>query len=312
MSYEDIEKYSTLFLKNPIETNAINLLRCIRCNNLFHLGIYIGEYLIEKFPFVVDIKDEYSIMAYYLNKHAEAFDNLQDCLDYKGLTKDSSWKILFNQHFSIDHICNRYIHYDKDIIHSIVNRKKSNLPLISFSITTCKRFDLFEKTINSFLNCVKDIHLIDFWFCVDDNSDDDDRKQMQSLFPWIQYYMKTGQEKGHRNSMNIIWNKLNEVKPKYWIHMEDDFLFHRKMNYIEEGIKALNSNECSKENVKQVLFNRNYGEIIEHCNSRGHVSISNDLDVTGDIVMHKHCDDVFNYMNCHYWPHYSFRPSILN
>ena len=34
--------------------------------------------------------------------------------------------------------------------------------------------------------------------------------------------MKTPKEKGHRESMNIIWNIISEEKPTYWIHMEDD------------------------------------------------------------------------------------------
>ena len=45
--------------------------------------------------------------------------------------------------------------------------------------------------------------------------------------------MKNNEEKGHVKSMNIIWDKLNELKPKYWIHLEDDFIFHTKMDYIK-------------------------------------------------------------------------------
>ena len=48
-----------------------------------------------------------------------------------------------------------------------------------FSITTCKRFDLFEKTINSFIQCCKDVLLIDKWLCIDDNSSDTDREKMK-------------------------------------------------------------------------------------------------------------------------------------
>ena len=185
---------------------------------------------------------------------------------------------------------------------------------IMITFTTCKRVDLFKQTVYSILNNWDDVKSIGTWFCVDDNSSNEDRNRMRTLFPWIEYYMKTGEEKGHRNSMNIIWNKLRDTKPKYWIHMEDDFLFHRKMNYIKEGINALKSQGCTTQNVKQILFNRNYGEIIDDYNSRGHVSITDGCGdgVNENIVMHKHCDGVFNYMNCHYWPHYSFRPSIID
>jgi len=194
------------------------------------------------------------------------------------------------------------------------SKKTSDSIMITF--TTCKRLDLFKDTVYSILNHWMDVKSIGIWFCVDDNSSEEDRSRMQSLFPWIQYHMKTASEKGHRNSMNIIWDKLKETKPKYWIHMEDDFLFHRKMNYIKEGINALKSPGCVTQNVKQVLFNRNYGEIIDHYNSRGHVSVSDGCGGGGggdeNIVLHKHCDGAFNYINCHYWPHYSFRPSIID
>ena len=185
-----------------------------------------------------------------------------------------------------------------------------NTDSIIITFTTCKRLDLFKQTVYSMINHWNDIKKINFWFCVDDNSCDEDRNQMRSLFPWIQYYMKRSEEKGHRKSMNIIWDKLNELKPKYWIHMEDDFLFHRKMNYIDEAVNALNSDGCIKNNVKQILFNRNYGEIVDSYNSRGHISLQNNID--NDIVLHNFCEGNFNYINCHYWPHYSFRPSIID
>jgi GR25 family glycosyltransferase involved in LPS biosynthesis len=179
---------------------------------------------------------------------------------------------------------------------------------IFISFTTCKRLDLFKETVYSMLNHWNDIDKIDYWFCVDDNSSDEDRKQMKTLFPWINFYMKPEEEKGHRNSMNIIYNKLKKIKPTYWIHMEDDFLFHKKLYYIYDSISALNNQHCIDNNVKQILFNRNYGEIVENYNSKGHII----NEYNSDIVLHKHCNGQFNYTNCHYWPHYSFRPSLID
>ena len=79
------------------------------------------------------------------------------------------------------------------------------------TFTTCKRLDLFKQTINSILNHWTDKDKIDYWFCVDDNSSETDRIEMKELYPWIEYYLKTYEEKGHRKSMNIIWNKLNNI-----------------------------------------------------------------------------------------------------
>ena len=181
--------------------------------------------------------------------------------------------------------------------------KNKPKPKILISFTTCKRFDLFKKTINSILNNWTDVDLIDYWFCVDDNSSNDDRKMMKNFYKWIDFYNKTPDEKGHRNSMNIIWDKLNELKPDYWIHMEDDFLFHEKMDYITTSIKYLN--ELKSQNIHQILFNRNYAETISDYKIVGH------LPYNDEIVIHEHKNGTFHYSNCHYWPHYSFRPSMI-
>jgi len=175
---------------------------------------------------------------------------------------------------------------------------------VFLSITSCKRLDLFKQTMNSILVHWLDLDKIDYWFCVDDNSSEEDRKEMCGLYPWLDYYMKTETEKGHRTSMNLIWNKLKELNPTYWIHLEDDFLFHSKMNYVTESINILNT--VKHENIRQVLFNRNYGEVISHYNSKGHLPIAT-LD---SAVLHDYKQGHFPYTNCHYWPHYSFRPSL--
>ena len=183
----------------------------------------------------------------------------------------------------------------------IKNKKPSKSPKIILTMTTCKRFDLFQQTVNSITNTWTDIDVIDYWFCVDDNSSQEDRNQMKRKYNWIDYYMKGPEEKGHRKSMNIIWDKLNELRPTYWIHMEDDFRFHCRTDYIKTGIKYLEGN------IKQVLFNRNYGEQIKDYAISGHTPFG----ATQEIVLHDHKSGSFNYPNCHYWTDYSFRPSII-
>ena len=180
-------------------------------------------------------------------------------------------------------------------------------PTIFLSFTTCKRFDLFQQTINSLLNHwpKEEIDKIDYWFCVDDNSSEQNRGYMTKLYHWIDYYMKTPEEKGHRQSMNIIFNKLKELKPTYWIHLEDDFLFFDKMSYISDSLSLLE--KLKEMGVNQILFNRNYGETIKDYNILGHMACKED----DSVAIHGYKIGQFPYPNCHYWPHYSFRPSLI-
>ena len=271
-----------IFINNKLEHNLLKL-------------------TISNFIFYMDLLDkdteENVLQLFY------AFDNILYNMSVKGELMETNMITVWNKLFdTCKHI----------LVKPLVSKnsfKNSNNPTILLSFTTCKRLDLFTQTVNSMLNHWLDISKIDYWFCVDDNSSSSDRSKMKKLYPWIQYYMKTENDKGHKKSMNIIWDKLKELKPTYWIHMEDDFLFHNKMNYIKDSINALKNKKIVSQNVKQILFNRNYGEVIGDYNVLGHETI----DAKTSIVLHNFENNKrSNYLNCHYWPHYSFRPSLVD
>ena len=200
--------------------------------------------------------------------------------------------------------------------YNAVTQNKSN-PKIMFSVTTCKRYDLFEKTMNSFLNACTDSDLIDHWLCVDDNSSDEDRKKMQKNYPFFEFVWKDQSQKGHWISMNIIRSKAIEYECTYDLHMEDDFHFIQKRNYLTESIKIMKENQ----KIGQVLFNKNYAEV-ELYKRRipgGHIKSTKDgmryliheyyppgsADYDKFIERHK------GEGTCGYWPHFSFRPSVV-
>jgi len=201
----------------------------------------------------------------------------------------------------------RKLGYDnKDIINKLVAKtKKNNKIKIILSITTCKRYDLFTATINSFLRNCLDIEMIDYFFCVDDNSSEDDRKNMQEKYPFFNYYFKTEEEKGHLKSMNIIWDKLSNYKSTYWIHLEDDWLFFKPMNYIQRSISFLEDKNNKDNKIHQILFNKNYGEVVENYNLVGGRRID------GECLLHIKDEPNLFGPNSAYWPHYSFRPSMM-
>ena len=229
-------------------------------------------------------------LFYSVDNIISKFDNIED-------RHIKIWNFMFDK---IKHKLTQ----KKELLDFPSNPIKCKKPWIIITFTTCKRFDLFKQTLNSILNNWEDYNKIDYWFCVDDNSSKEDREKMKEQFPWIDYYMKDLNEKGHRKSMNIIWEKLNTLKPKYWIHMEDDFLFHKKMPYIKKGIEGLT--KFKNENIKQILFNRNYAEIISGYKIKGHKKLSDEFSI------HDHNHEQHSYPNCHYWPHHSFRPAIID
>ncbi len=182
-------------------------------------------------------------------------------------------------------------------------KSKKNDVKIFLSITTCKRLDLFKQTMNSILNTWLDINKVDYFFCVDDNSSEKDQEFMKDKYPFFKFYLKTNEERGHRTSMNIIWKKINKLKPTYWIHLEDDWLFFKEDNYVQRSVNILE--KYASNNIHQILFNRNYAELYSGWNINGGKLLGN------GVLQHEKRDDVVG-RNCAYWPHYSFRPSMVN
>jgi len=196
-------------------------------------------------------------------------------------------------------------------MNNIINRQPVKFPVITLTITTCKRYDLFQRTIDSFLECCTDCHLIDRWLCIDDNSSDEDRKKMKKRYPFFDFYFKNESEKGHPKSMNMI---RELVDTPFIFHMEDDWEFISKQPYISLCLDVLSQSP----NIGQCLINKNYIETISQ-NIIGGIKKK----TTGgtDYLIHEYCASENDYetffkthgkgLHCAYWKHFSFRPSLL-
>ena len=286
-SFHTIFKYANVNAKYSLEIG-------LKENIVYNLKFYIDyiEYTVENLQFFYDyitfVKNIYKQKGSVVKDIVETTNKLVERFT-PCLTRYDANNILYLT-------TNLNKKTDDDGRHDIV-----------LTITSCKRLDLFQKTINSFLNNCSDINKITYFFCVDDNSSSEDREQMRKLYPFFNFYFKTSGEKGHRKSMNIIWNKLNELKPRFYLHLEDDWLFIRKRGYVTDSISFLERFES--EGIHQILFNKNYAEVINDFNLVGGKLADEDEDE--DIKIHIKDEPNLNGSNCAYWPHFSFRPSVI-
>lgn len=301
------------FLLYQQESDALELLKNTRCSGLHNLAVFLGKFFEKQFPYSVDIKHEYALSNYFLNNYENAFDIFQTLLNFKNISEEIAKVALFNAHFSIDHIENKYIHYNPDKVHAIARRPLKVFPLVTVTVTTCKRLDLFTQTMNSFINCCEDIDMVDEWICVDDNSSTEDREKMQKLYPFFKFYMKDQSSKGHPQSMNII---KSMVKTPFVFHMEDDWKFFDKRRYVSECLDVLADNP----KIGQCLLNKNYAETEGdiailggefHQTKTGLRYYIHEYVATEEQKKIWHKKHGNKGIHCNYWPHFSFRPSLL-
>ena len=248
------------------------------------------------------IQNTFHNLQFFLDHIPKTMEYLQFVLDYVELVRSKGICLQDAQNA----VLQRYIRSCDSLLTSVLSSSRNIIPKkcrvrVMLTITTCKRFDLFQKTVRSMLATWTDIEEVDYFFCVDDASSKEHREAMIQQFPFFTYYMKTEEEKGHRESMNIIWNKLHEVKPDYWIHLEDDWLFFRRKAYVKESIALLTKYES--QDIHQVVFNRNYGVIYQDLDRVGGIDL-------GDAILHEKREGLVG-KNCGYWPHYSLQPSMV-
>lgn len=291
--------------------NVISVMEAMGEEKNYDLAYAIGNHFCRIFPRHHRLLELTAIAAEGTKKYSIAYD-LYTQLVNQTIKQSLIQKYITQQQAVVKHIVNDYNFYPKDIILSLCRKMPNPLPLITFTITTCKRFDLFEQTMNSFLNCCTDVEKIDSWFCVDDNSSEEDREKMKSRYPFFTFYLKTKEEKGHPQSMNII---QREVKTPFIFHMEDDWKFYEKRAYLTECLDVLSS----APNICQCLLNRNYAEVPADVDIIGGVWNST---ASGTVyVVHEHTKNNTEQQqflekyrggkNCSYWPHYSLRASLL-
>lgn len=230
-------------------------------------------------------------------------------------------EVLFNKYrhlYSLQQICrendysidSKFTFYNPEKINEItIKNKQKNRHYITFTMTTCKRIDLFKRTMDSFINCCEDIDMIDRFIVVDDNSSEEDRKEMKTLYPFIDFFWKSPEEKGHAKSLNMI---IQLVKTPYIFNIEDDWEFFIKDTYIRKCLDVLESNP----KYGQCLINVNYAEISVDYTVVGGI-LNNTINGIRYMV-HEHysgqeLEEFYKRkqgLSSVYWPHFSLRPGL--
>jgi GR25 family glycosyltransferase involved in LPS biosynthesis len=295
-----IEEKVRKFRETYEERYGVDILNYCCNNNVYHLGIVIGKYLETIFPRSKNILREYASCLFLGKKYVDAYDIYNRILSLP-LNETDSIQFIYRLHLCITNdisILDRY-----NVFSPFSKQVSSKHPLVTVTITTCKRLDLFKQTMDTFLNCCLDIEKVDKWLCVDDNSSENDRNEMKKLYPFFEFIFKTDKERGHPKSMNIIKDR---VTTPYIFHLEDDWKFFCARNYISECIEILNCNN----KYGQCLINRNYAEVIEDIKIVGGIYHQTHTGIRYYVHEYDENRKCSNF-NCLYWPHFSFRPSMI-
>jgi GR25 family glycosyltransferase involved in LPS biosynthesis/GT2 family glycosyltransferase len=294
---------------NTGETTALfEWIGFMKQKGLNKLLVLVCELVYPLFSYNIEFLNELGIAYHNIGKYMDSWNVFADILSSSLLTEVRAKQLFFNAHWNISHISNDFIKLPESSKLHKIKFNQNSIPFVTFSITTCKRYDLFEQTINSFINCCEDIDLITHWICVDDNSSEADRIKMKANYPFFKFIWKTPKEKGHAQSMNII---LEQVQTPYLFHMEDDWKYFSVSNYIGKCIEVLESDKA----LGQCLINKNYAETTDDINVLGGIFKTTKFGLR--YYEHDFIEDTNLFRQKYgvgassaYWPHYSLRPGL--
>jgi GR25 family glycosyltransferase involved in LPS biosynthesis len=196
--------------------------------------------------------------------------------------------------------------------HMSQNNKWTDLTnKITITMTTCKRYDLFTRTVTSAIKYIKDLKdYVHEWIVIDDNSSEQMREKMKEQYPFIRYIYKDASNKGHPRSMNMF---LDLIKTPYVLNLEDDWEFFYPDNFITKMFNVIREDKM----YGQVLINMNYAEdTTTYRNVRGSTlkyTKDNQRYFVHNFYTGKELEEQVKklpYGNCYYWPHFSFRVGI--
>jgi GR25 family glycosyltransferase involved in LPS biosynthesis/GT2 family glycosyltransferase len=297
------DSFSSTFMKLGNATTLATWIAWLRRLKAYDTAIEVAEPYRGIFTHHVTFLTELSICYFYNHRYKDAWDICHTILAIPTLTEaqvNSTW---VNAHLCIPHLATT-----PPETHILIP-PQSALGLITVTITTCKRLDLFRRTMTSFMHNCTDLHLVDRWLCVDDNSSDEDRRVMRDLYPFVEFIWKTPAEKGHAVSMNRL---RQEIKTPWVWHMEDDWEFIRAAPYLSECLQVLQEDT----GYGQCLVNQNYMEIASDlptikggipCTTTGGVRYLEHEHLSRDVFAAKYGE---GQLQNAYWPHYSLRVGL--
>lgn len=284
----------------------VQTIRSLRHEERYDDVIKLGENAIAYIPLNPLLYEELCIAYYHVGRFEESYACLDKIMSMRPhnselLDRTVSNKLLYLNHF----LSNKWQPGQIE--------RTDTEPIVTVTITSCKRLELFLRTIESFTRCCVDKHLIREYICVDDNSSEEDRAVMKETFPFIRYIFKTPEEKGHVASMKMIAG-LNIATP-YVLHLEDDWLFFNRI-CISDMLEIMNS----KRDIKQVAINKDYNTSPGKMAGAGGKECWTDGDLR--YFLHEYCQtkeqqEDFNkrhgpVTSCSYWPHFTLQPSLID
>ena len=129
-------------------------------------------------------------------------------------------------------------------------------PAVTLTITTCKRFESFVRTMDALMKHCTDFAYFQEVLVVDDSSSESDRNLMKETYPFIR--LECHDQKSHAHSLNII---REQVRTNFIFMFEDDWECQESFR-VQDIIREMISNNIDNLRTNTILMNGTFNDSI--------------------------------------------------
>jgi hypothetical protein len=201
--------------------------------------------------------DEAAIAAYWTGDLPECFALCWALLDGERAPDEQRPRIEANMDLATPAIAMATARYPGEIVRRLAGRAgpRGASGSVTLTVASCNRPELFEQTINSFLNCCSDVERITHFVCITSMWSEADRARVRQLYPFFEFIVPGEKDKRQIGHVNRL---LQTVATPYWLYLDDDRHFIVRTDYVTRAISILEA----EPGVAQVLFNRNFAQTL--------------------------------------------------
>jgi hypothetical protein len=169
--------------------------------------------------------DEQATCAYWIGKHAEAFELCRRLLARPDIPEGDRQRIAVNRDFSVPAMIQAAAPYPDALVQTLAAGPEAD---VTVTMIAGPDRQTTEQTINSFLNCCLDASRVQRFLVLDTGLSAPDRAQLLQRYGFIKFARSVLQDKPAAQLAQL----RARIDGRFWLHLGEGWRFFAPENYI--------------------------------------------------------------------------------
>ena len=170
--------------------------------------------------------DEQAVCASWIGRHAEAFTLCRRLLARPDLPEPDRQRIAANRDFSVPAMIEAAAPYPQALVQSLATG--SGEAEVTVSLVAGPDPEATEQTINSFLNCCRDVSRVGRFLVLDTGLSAPDRAKLRKRYRFLEFARRRSGDK----PAPLLAQLRAQIDGRFWLHLGEGWRFFAPENYI--------------------------------------------------------------------------------